>query len=117
MALDHEKTGTALYVHLKWTKVPKEEKPEEKSKADRAKRSEEGSAEAVRLAKKLDGLFVAEGTTPAPAPNASAAAAAVAAVAAVRGWRGAIAEAAAAVAPTDAELAARVRGAAAALDG
>ena len=30
VALDHEKTGTALYVHLKWTKVPKEEKPEEK---------------------------------------------------------------------------------------
>ena len=30
VALDHEKTGTALYVHLKWNKVPKEEKPEEK---------------------------------------------------------------------------------------
>mgnify|MGYP002004599449 CR=1 FL=1 len=32
VALDHEKTGTALYVHLKWTKVPKEAPPEEKEK-------------------------------------------------------------------------------------
>ena len=30
VALDHEKTGTALYVHLKWTKVPKEAPPEDK---------------------------------------------------------------------------------------
>jgi len=30
VALDHEKTGTVLYVHLKWTKVLKETPPEEK---------------------------------------------------------------------------------------
>ena len=75
------------------------------------------SVDPALLASARVGLAAAPAVAPAPAPNASAAAAAVAAVAAVRGWRGAIAEAAAAVAPTDAELAARVRSAAAALDG